>query len=638
MSPAPQPASGSQYRLDALDLPDKIKDMVRVLSAPSPEDRQDLMGALRGYQDAYRTVRKLQDSEGQNRNSKMNRHLHHVVYIAWFRLTACKSVVAAWRRLPVELWDKIFAFYMESSRCQVKGTVDPNIVPALPLGQDGRSTGPSLPHEIQADFAAMDFPGALQTVCHAWKTAVLSSPSIWSQIAVFMHLRHTGIGMIPFVWSIHVNRLLYRLKRIKVNPCPWSLSIGEAWSNPYVPDPSDLPVSCVFAHAEIPWDTMVSLKLVVRSYFGPYFQQLNLPSVASLVMVFNGSQHSPTALKLAHAPSLRKAVILSRVTLMGEQTPQDFLWPQLTHLLFMGKLNGLHVQGLLRLCSSLHHASFIVADVEDPSLYTPTWCHSEPGESVTLDSLEELDIIIHDGCNALDVPLVDIQFPALTSLRLFSVYASGAQLTNYLRSFASLTRLSLVASRKSTYHGHYSIIDVLDTCPLLVELVATSEGELGPLFESLAFAEDQPRGRYLRTIAILCDCGTDMNQFSGYPYYIIPVDAFESIISAAHNLTASRRRQGAPDGPAHLERLVIRLTESHNPNLILEGRLHLKRRIETTLQPFVDDGLQLSVEVLPQKLKGFKPYPSGKHWDEGALDFIDERWEYTASMPPTNSR
>ncbi|KAJ3519941.1 hypothetical protein NMY22_g12971 [Coprinellus aureogranulatus] len=144
-------------------------------------------------------------------------------------------------------------------------------------------------------------------------------------------------------------------------------------------------------------------------------------------------------------------------------------------------------------------------------------------------------------------------------------------------------------------------------------------------------------------MVILCDCAWEIRRLRSNSFKSLGEDV-ESILMGVRNLTASRRRLSAFAVPAILERLIIRLTDLEYPSYtsepIVEGepaRQHLKRRIETTLQPFVDEGLQLSVEILPHKLKSFKPFPSGKHWDEGALDFIDEHWEYTTSMPPGHS-
>ncbi|KAJ3534751.1 hypothetical protein NMY22_g6789 [Coprinellus aureogranulatus] len=645
--------------------------MIRALGAPSPQGRQLLMNALRGYQNTYNDICRLLHAEGINRDSNMARGLVHVANIAYFRLMACSSVLAAWRRLPVELWDRIFASYMDDFKIRAEGRINPDVKQAqkqvrqepdihqethsdseeMESGQDTTTPAPSLPQGIRADFEAMDFPGSLQAVCHAWRTAVLSSPSIWSQIAVLLQLRGTAIGWIPFVSSVDADRFLFRLQRIGARTCPWSLSIAEAETTPHAPTPNDLPLSSVLTQANTPWHAMKSLKLVVHSEFYPYLQQLTLPSMTSLVVVCHKSESYTLTLRLSHAPSLRKAVILNGVCLAGEQIPREFPWSQLTHLLFGTRLNGCHIWGLLRHCNSLRHALFLVTGTTF-GLYisndTPIWCRRQSGQIVTLHSLEALDIInTHGVDDFLKEPLVDIEFPALTSLRMFSVYTSGARLTSYLRSFTSLTRLTLVVSWQVAYYrgenGRYSIGDILDACPLLVELVATPEEALGPFFESLAFADDQPRGRHLRTMVILCDCAWEIRRLLSNSFKS-PGEDVESILLGVRNLTASRRRLSTFAVPAILERLIIRLTDlgypSYTSEPVVEGepaRQHLKRRIETTLQPFVDEGLQLSVEILRRNLKGFKPFPSGKHWGEGALDFIDEHWEYTASMPPGQS-
>jgi hypothetical protein len=61
----------------------------------------------------------------------------------------------------------------------------------------------------------------------------------------------------------------------------------------------------------------------------------------------------------------------------------------------------------------------------------------------------------------------------------------------------------------------------------------------------------------------------------------------------------------------------------------------MKKSLEA-LQPHVDEGLQLSIESITQRLADFEPLSRGQHWDEGAMDFVDEYWEFSASMPPSS--
>lgn len=62
----------------------------------------------------------------------------------------------------------------------------------------------------------------------------------------------------------------------------------------------------------------------------------------------------------------------------------------------------------------------------------------------------------------------------------------------------------------------------------------------------------------------------------------------------------------------------------------------MQEDVENVLQPFVEDGPELSVEVTDQKLP-FHPSPRANHWDYGAMDFIDNYWEFATATSPSDS-
>lgn len=177
---------------------------------------------------------------------------------------------------------------------------------------------------------------------------------------------------------------------------------------------------------------------------------------------------------------------------------------------------------------------------------------------------------------------------------------------------------------------------LLDACPLLVELVVSLEGSIDPFFRSLVFDDKRPRGQHLRALVLLCDLGGHIGPFS----YLIPnFNRFSSTLQAISDLVTSRRKSyDAFNAPALLERFIIRFTDDtnlHNIGFSFALYRSLQEEIGMRLQSFVEDGLQLSVEATSLRLRGFKPFPSGRHWGEGVMDFVDHYWELTTAMPST---
>jgi hypothetical protein len=101
--------------------------------------------------------------------------------------------------------------------------------------------------------------------------------------------------------------------------------------------------------------------------------------------------------------------------------------------------------------------------------------------------------------------------------------------------------------------------------------------------------------------------------------------------SAFYKLVASRSvntQDHEPTGndvPSPLKRLLIRLAIASDSERV-QAVTRIKRDLESALQPLAD-GPHISVGIT-DKTYNFDPRPTGNHWDEGAMDFADDQWEY----------
>ncbi|TEB25986.1 hypothetical protein FA13DRAFT_1124682 [Coprinellus micaceus] len=401
----------------------------------------------------------------------------------------------------------------------------------------------------------------------------------------------------------------------------------------------------VLAQAEVPFESIKHLKIIMDPSNSPYFHgQFNLDSTSSLVMCMWGHR-KPKQGRLnrpPRVPNLKKAVFINAVDLSAGELPSNIPWSQLTHLLVGGQLNGKRIREFLTLCSSLRRGAFRVQAYGDQG---PDRRNAPTGAQCTPSTIEVLDIIgpcEDDSSLHLRAPLVNVSFPALTRTRIFGKYESATQLPRYLQPFRALTHLSLVVcgcSWWSAYsQGFYDVGAILNCCPLLVELVASVQGNLDSSFGSLVFNNEGSRGSHLQVLALLCDLGFSLQSPSTSP----PGQAFRfgSALENICNVVVSRRQRNTnASDPALLQRFILRFTDDPDfRGLGVDKKAivaNMKKSLEA-LQPHVDEGLQLSIESITQRLADFEPLSRGQHWDEGAMDFVDEYWEFSASMPPSS--
>ncbi|KAJ3534756.1 hypothetical protein NMY22_g6790 [Coprinellus aureogranulatus] len=527
MAATQQPATGFEYRLNMLDLPKKIEEMIFSVQAPSPTDRQYVVDARKHYESTLHAIEAALNFEARNSSqidSLLARSLLHAKAIARHRIIACTSVLSAWRSLPVELWDMIFASYLDEVKVQARGNSWVKLPKVLQPGRY-RITVPDtcVREDVQIDFPAMCAPYPLLSVCQAWKKLVLSTPSVWSAIAISTVVRETAIGYMPFVTPVEASRLVSRIKRIASHHGPWSLNIveGAVKGRAVIAPQHDLPLSSVFSLAGTPWNSIERLKIDMHPSILPYFGQQVFPSTTSLVLHSRDITAPERRSDPPRVPRLKKAVLMNTIGLTETQISPNIPWAQLTHLL-MGscRLNGERIRGLLQMCTSLHRASFVIPKRRWDDSNFP-WTQAQP---VLLRSLKSLDVVSPDSHDHLRVPFVDIAFPALKVARIFTSSESyhDAHIAAYLRPFYSLTHLTLVLARSGTHRGlsmtgsahHYDMGAVLDACPSIVDLVASFQGKLNPFFESIIFRDGQRRGHNLRALTLLRMPGPPVHGFA----------------------------------------------------------------------------------------------------------------------------
>jgi hypothetical protein len=103
------------FQFFQLGLPLPIITMAESLSLLSQEDLQQVEHV---YQDSLRKFIALQAlirSEGNCQSPLLN-GLKQAGTVALLRMRVCFSLRAAWRRLPIELWDRIFSHYLDNIR------------------------------------------------------------------------------------------------------------------------------------------------------------------------------------------------------------------------------------------------------------------------------------------------------------------------------------------------------------------------------------------------------------------------------------------------------------------------------------------------------------------------------------------
>ncbi|KAJ3536564.1 hypothetical protein NMY22_g5989 [Coprinellus aureogranulatus] len=598
------------YRLIDLGFPNEFLRIARNLQPPSPTDLEYLEKIRKECIDGLSALQKLLGLEQSYPESPIAEELNEVKNVIRYRLYACASVVAAWRKLPLELWDQIFLHYL-----------------------DGIRRAP-----------------------RAWHAVVLASPSIWSDFEIHGSVE-PGSGY-PLVNNLDTSNILSRVNRFAEWAAPWSLTISARYS-PHLGG-NTLPLSSLIQYHS-------SLYSVIRlSIIGPRLAirlgDLFLSSVAS--MLVQPTQQQPTHSFVdcfPHLPNLKRAVLIG--VMSDLYFPHSLPWAKLTHLFLGNELNTQEVQAILRICASLHEACFLLL----PHRRDAPWGHGNLGLGTsTLQHLTDLTIMRSNGGNTpMHLCFDHLSFPSLSSMKVFlglDISLAAVQ----LNSCAHLTHLTLVGCQFLVGPG-YHIGVILDACPLLEELVAPVQGYKEELYQQMTYDPGQPRGRHLRVLILLCAGISDIHLRMNDPYQIsmqlmlqyAPFDGVSSYseplshcfpISRLAQLVRSRRTAGFDmdarlEYPTQLRRFIFRFLENESGVKQLSIFFtQLRDELITSLQPFTATGLESSVEIVGKQGNGLEycPLTEGsplRHWDQGAMDFLDSSsdWVYSTAMPPQDA-
>lgn len=609
--------------------------MVRSLESLSQQNLSRLETVIQDHEQRLETIRGLLRLEGHLIELPIAWGLRHAETIAEHRVRAASSARASWRKLPLELWDRIFASYLLAIRHRSSQAAGMMQKP----GRYGHTK--QMDEEgLSLDLAAMNAPCLLRRVCSAWRQAVAASPSIWSNIVIDITSKKTPIGVIPFVSSSRASYICSRLEKVAFHHVPWSFSIYE--NNTAAKSSSDdlLPISSFFRRYASTIELVDRFKLYAYTFDAIHLENLHLPAVSSVVMVScsNGSRSRYRAM-----PNTRitKAVLINSLELSTGNVPQILPWHQLTHLTVGGgDFSGENMRGVLQLCTSLRKACFFI-DYILFSDTTPKWYDELPKDTTTLTCLEHLTILDRsDHDETFRLPLDNLIFPSLSTLRIFGSYIRDTPVAHYMQPFSGVTCLSLVVSScEGSGHGGYEMAAIVDGCPRLVELVLYVEDDYPRFLSPLILHPNKPRARHLKRLTLLCNPSAFTNT-QGFFWHL------NTMLEILRDIVSSRTASSPPADTlpsSILELLILRITgqaaypgaQRPQPHFQKEMVREVELKIAKTLEEFAGkEGLQLSLEVTDQVISDFAPFPSGKHWDHGAMDFIDDHWELTTSLAP----
>lgn len=115
-----------------------------------------------------------------------------------------------------------------------------------------------------------------------------------------------------------------------------------------------------------------------------------------------------------------------------------------------------------------------------------------------------------------------------------------------------------------------------------------------------------------------------VSEYSSYPRFPTPPTSYKLVASRSTNKQENNEPEPTSnDRPSPLKRLLIRLAVDPEDSKRIQEATSIIKGLESALQPLAD-GPEISVR-LTDKTYGFDPRPTGNHWDEGAIDFADDR-------------
>ncbi|KAF6766098.1 hypothetical protein DFP72DRAFT_7010 [Ephemerocybe angulata] len=569
-----------EFRLADLGISDELMRMVvQSDGSPTDKDTQVVQRSLLKYTDDLR----LLDLEARKQSGCQEEVEDGVLYdkrVAEHRVFACRSITAAWRRIPLELWDVIFSMYMEAWN--------------------------STPTTERLAYP----PGVVMLISQWWRSIITDIPSLWANLWISSMINYpkNSIQDCELVIPNHrFSGLLSHLDRIGSHP--WSLALTANQPNTILDIPLEETTLRPFREC-LHHSAFASLNKL-SAFYG--LQGLSVtasfPSVLSVLLVTQRLVTQDTI----QFPNVKQAVVLNAVTYF--YFPPSLLpWTQLTHLhLEFFHMGAFVISYVLFTCRSLQQASFKTYEEWPATSYPHTYA-LPIGETGTRP-LSDLTI------NGITKPFQDeypafakISFPCLSTIRyagdeLFPVHQANRHLVGGLRCLQMTTWLSNSGARS-----------ILEFFPSLTELHAPIEAQqLTSVSEYLALSLQQPTFPSLK-ILVLKGChprntSDDLDLLR--LHYLQPTNF---IFLTSPPPTSSSTDLSTSTRPRRLEHFSFHVfVGSETPQTTISL---FKQELDAFLRPHAEAwGTQLSVDV-----SRTEPPPEWepRHWDEGLIDHIED--------------
>ncbi|TEB25952.1 hypothetical protein FA13DRAFT_1737862 [Coprinellus micaceus] len=145
-----------EFRITELGLSADVVAIALRFDPPSDEDKECGAQATRRYDDGLRKLQQIIALE-QGSQSQILTQLSGAESLCRHRIMACRSILAPWRRLPLEIWDRIFAFFIGAAIDRFNNE----------YGKLGTTA-----------------PGTLSRVCRVWQAVIQQTPSIWTDLTI----------------------------------------------------------------------------------------------------------------------------------------------------------------------------------------------------------------------------------------------------------------------------------------------------------------------------------------------------------------------------------------------------------------------------------------------------------------------
>ncbi|KAJ3541882.1 hypothetical protein NMY22_g3711 [Coprinellus aureogranulatus] len=576
------------FRLTEIGLPEDILKIAQSMDDPLEEDLQRVEAVLRGYKTKLDAIRGLVAAEpyyvgSSASRSPMIERLWCVESMAKHRVYACINVRAAWRRIPVELWDRIFSHVVDALRSQ--RNIRLNV-------------------KTDASTLRMNAPAAISLVCKTWKAAVFATPSIWRDVIVLAKEDTTKAQ--PVIRAEDADLILSRLDRLASNSQLWDLTVKVCdGSREEKVSGISLPL-LLRCHTALPFVERFSF---TATRLSGYLCGLSLPKVTSMVMVASRNT-SFNENPLPHFPQLSKAVF---VDLAGQHELYRHLpYSQLTHL-FLGKIfDAPEMVVVLRQCPGLRYGGFWLAGRASIGFgYGPLHPPPPPvGVALAMPHLVELIIVNQFFPN---MSFQGLTFPNLVKMK---IYCDVSLAEGQLRACPNITHLTLQGSRMLQLSS--GLRDVIRSCPFLTELTAPWLQDV----DSLVYDPKQINGQHLEILTLLHP------GFTGSCVLVMTTRMTVETVRSTLVSIADSRRKATQNNLAHpcatLKQLTLRLCEKidmwDNDSAFARMNLH------TALRPHVETGLKLSIiDTESTELTGcpLSEESDFEHWDFGLLDFLE---------------